>query len=160
MPRIEIEPLLLSVIERKLRGDGAVDWFDSPPIAEVDISLENCIGLSNDYSAMVYLIRQHFFIMSMKFVLLWLFLICSAALPLPGHASKTNDLFREKLEKACLKIDQKVICECYSRAVASRYGDQQLASIIQLLQDKEAQQMFLVIHANEAIACRSRVGTS
>ena len=160
LPLIGIEPLLLLEIECKLRGDGAADWVDGLPVAEVDISLENCIGSSNDYSATVYLIHQHFLIMSIKFLLPWLFLICSAALSLPGHASKTNDLFRDKLEKACLKIDQKVICECYARAVASRYGDQQLASISQLLKDKEANQMFLVIHANEGIACRSRVGTS
>ena len=98
--------------------------------------------------------------MSIKFVLPWLFLICSAALTLPGHATKTNDLFRDKLEKACLKIDQKVICECYSRAVASRYGDQQLASIAQLLKNKEANQMFLIVHATEGIACKSRIKTS
>ena len=84
----------------------------------------------------------------------------SAALPLPGHASKTNDLFRDKLEKACLKIDQKEICKCYSKAVASRYGDQQLASIAQLLKDKEANQMFLIIHSTEGIACKSRIKTN
>ena len=53
--------LLLSVIESKFCGDGAVDWVDSPSIAEVDISLENCIGSSNDCSVVIYLIRQRFF---------------------------------------------------------------------------------------------------
>ena len=46
--------LLLSEIESKFCGDGAVDWVDKLPVTEVDISLENSIGSSNDCSGMVF----------------------------------------------------------------------------------------------------------
>ena len=71
-------------------------------------------------------------------------------------SSETSEAFQKNLEKACSKIDQKSVCECYSRTVTERYSDQQLASISVLLKDKKAQQMFLVVHSKEGIECGSQ----
>ena len=76
---------------------------------------------------------------------------------LDAKASQASEAFRDKLLSACLKIDAKDICQCYSKAVTARYGDQQLAAIAQLLQDRKANQMFVVVHATEAKACKSQV---
>tara|TARA_B100001063_G_C16585374_1_gene462838 strand:+ start:283 stop:699 length:417 start_codon:yes stop_codon:yes gene_type:complete len=92
--------------------------------------------------------------------LLFLFFISFNAALLPVSSSELKELFRDKLENACLKIDRKIICSCYARAVVSRYNDQQLAAISRLLKDKEANQMFLIVHGPEGGDCKSQFETS
>lgn len=94
-----------------------------------------------------------------KFLFSLFFVSLNAAL-LPVNSSEVNEIFRDKLEKACLKIDQKIICSCYAKAVSSRYNDQELAAIATLLKDKEAKQMFLIAHRPEGGDCKSKLETS
>lgn len=80
-------------------------------------------------------------------------------MPIQANSSQTSELFQNNLEKACLKIDRKVICECYSKSVTARYEDKHLAAISNLMKDKEANQMFLLVHSHEGMKCQSQVET-
>ena len=72
-----------------------------------------------------------------------------------AFGSEVSDTFQLKLEKACLELESSDVCSCYAKSVTERYNDAQLITIFELLRDKEANKMFLVVHEEYGRACGS-----
>ena len=72
-----------------------------------------------------------------------------------AFGSEVSETFQSKLEKACLELDSPGVCSCYAKSVTEQYNDAQLITIFELLRDKEANQMFLVVHEEQGRACGS-----
>ena len=96
----------------------------------------------------------------MKFSLRIL-LLAAAVVPiglnLAGNASETSEIFEAALSKACEAQETPEMCSCYAKKVTSRYNDNQLVAIFNLLKDTEANDMFLVIHSQVGMNCKNAI---
>ena len=86
----------------------------------------------------------------------WLLIASTPILFTPlALGSEVSDAFQLKLEKACLELESPDVCSCYAKSVTERYNDAQLITIFELLRDKEANKMFLVVHEDYGRVCSS-----
>lgn len=92
---------------------------------------------------------------------LWGLILASAFLHIgfssPGNASDVSERFETALAKACEAQESQETCSCYAKRVTEKYDDTELVSIFNLLQDQEANSMFLVIHAKDGQYCAQQV---
>ena len=86
-------------------------------------------------------------------------LLSAAVVPiglnLAGNASETSEKFEAALTTACEAQETPEMCSCYAKEVTSQYNDNQLVSIFNLLKDREANDMFLVIHSQVGMNCKN-----
>jgi hypothetical protein len=92
-------------------------------------------------------------------VSLWGLLLANALLPIAlnssAQASETSDQFEAALAKACEAQETPEMCSCYAKEVTSQYNDNQLVSFFNLLKDREANDMFLVIQSQVGMNCKN-----
>jgi hypothetical protein len=89
----------------------------------------------------------------------WSILTAFSLLSLGGNlaafSSEVSDQFEAALAKACEAQETPEMCSCYAKEVTSQYNDNQLVSIFNLLKDREANDMFLVIHSQVGMNCKN-----
>ena len=90
---------------------------------------------------------------------LWSLVLGAGLLPagvsFPALASEISDKFESALARACEAQESVEMCSCYAGKITSQYDDRQLVAILKLLKDKEANDMFLVIHSQVGMNCKN-----
>ena len=89
----------------------------------------------------------------------WSILTACSLVPLggnlPAFSSEISDQFESALATACEAQETPEMCSCYANEVTSQYNDKQLVAIMNLLKDREANDMFLVIHSQVGMECKN-----
>ena len=78
-----------------------------------------------------------------------------AGVSFPALASEISDKFESALATACEAQESAEMCSCYAKEVTSQYDDRQLVAILKLLKDREANDMFLVVHSKVGMNCKN-----
>ena len=89
----------------------------------------------------------------------WSILTAFSLLSLGGNlaafSSEVSDQFEAALAKACEAQETPEMGSCDAKEGTSQYNDNQLVSIFNLLKDREANDMFLVIHSQVGMNCKN-----
>ena len=89
----------------------------------------------------------------------WSLVLGAGLLPvggsLPVLGSEISDQFESALATACEEQESAAMCSCYAKEVTSGYNDKQLVAIMNLLKDREANDMFLVVHSQVGMECKN-----
>ena len=89
----------------------------------------------------------------------WSILTACSLVPLAGNlpafSSEISDQFESALATACEAQETPEMCSCYANEVTSQYNDKQLVAMFKLLKDREANDMFLVIHSQVGMKCKN-----